>query len=842
MAGRNTAPNFLREGPFNLAGYSDDAVENETPNYDGLEMTVKSVRFTVPEQLSAQKPMNKKMSEDDFSVVPCEYREDGKVESFGSTNSGAVSIDVSPKCFTKLEIISAKEIAKLLRWFHGAIFFGIAFSILFVILANTVYLEKDVVGNSTARYYKLSSQWEITLSVTSILCFVYAVCLATLYTSRMVRFKRQDRTHEQVWVILLTIAAAMYLNPHENIVRIMNEAGYSLDTAQWYKPISRMYDSIRDTSFTASTLFYVWATVHSYRITSGKLGIWFYLPKVTLVVFYVLIKQLAFWRFNIYMSEMPIASGVAMLYLYGTLKLWPLSGVLCVIAVTLFELALGAWIVHQINITRSFLKGIDYMKYRTKQIGLRFFLYHNLTFYIVFWSCYLILLLGLPPGAQLVAMQFFKVSYVEVQYVQFGLAILYLSYVTVEAYVNLPADAIGLRGWLQPQSPKLDGLLEPISYRKREIRAQELQTNCFVMETHVIMFNFAWLVYYHNTPKMSKLKSSGGFNLAYVVSEQVSSPETDTHALLIDREDRIVVSFRGTNSWRNLQTDLKAFHVKMNRVLPTASDGAFNSNEMSFGSVSHALLESRDGNDAKLHRGFADAYRSVAERVMTGIREMLSDHQRPVFITGHSLGGALAVICAFDCVLTLGLSAKDLYVATYGSPRVGNAAFRRLYDESIPASWRVSVAPDIVAKLPKVGYQHVGKKVMLTTAGDLFISPNSLELSLGDGDATSLIYHRKASYLLAMRSWCNRHDNGSYKPNFWDWPFSADDRRRWPDAVSKKARTNDRDRHRRNLLHQDAMIDAMNVSRTVNSKDRAIGNWSRLCRRLLLNESVHRIR
>lgn len=827
----------------NLSFLPENTDANVSTSHDDFAMDVKSIRFVVPPRSFTTKKSGEKLSDDDFSVVSSEHYAIQHSAGFSAAkNEEAVSINFTARRFTKLEIISAKGVTKLLWWFHGAVLFGTSFSILFVILANTVYLKVDTLGDIKARYYSLSSQWEWLLSVASVLCFLYATCLATVYTSRMVRLRRQDRTHEQVWVILLTIAAAMYLSPYENIARIMKGAGYNLREEPWYDHISRMYDSLRDASFTASTLFYVWATVHSYRILSGRLGWRFYLPKVMLVIFYMFLKQFAFWRFNIYMSEMPIASVVAMLYLYGALKSWPLPGVFCVIAVTVFELMLVTWIVYQISITRNFLKGKDYMKHRTKQIGLRFFLYHNLTFYSVFWLCYLILLLGLPPGAQLAAMKFFGVSYVEVQYVPFGLTVLYLSYVTVEAYVNLPADAIGLRGWLNPQAPDLDGILEPITYRKREVPAQELQTNCFVMETHVMLFNFAWLVYYYNTPKMSKLRNTRRNNFVYEVSEQVSNIETDTHALLVDGNDRIVVSFRGTNSWRNLRTDLKAFHVKMNRVLPTLfGDSEDICNGGSLGSVSHAILGSRDGQDAKIHRGFAAAYKSVAVRVIQGIKKMQAERPRPVFLTGHSLGGALATICAYDCVLKLDIGARDLYVATYGSPRVGNGAFRRLYDEAVPASWRVSIAADLVTKLPKVGYQHVGKKVMLTTAGDLFIDPNSLELSIWDGDATSLIYHRKASYLLAMRSWCSRNDNGSYRPSFWDWPSSADDRRRWPDAISDVARTNDMDEHRRNLLHQDAMIDALNLSKADNSHDGAIENWSRLSRRLLLNDAVHRI-
>lgn len=833
---------FLRSTP-------DSSADREKSNitagasYDDSAMNVKSIRFQVPRQAMASNLQEESIAieGDDFSVVSSEDLPRYSAGFSSTEREQAVSINLSARNFTKLEIITAKEVGKLLFLFHCFISFGILFTVMFVVLVNTIYLKFDILGDVQARYYDIPSKGKQLLSIANIVCFLYAISLAAVYTSRMVRLRRQDRTHEQVWVILLTIAAAMYLNPHESAARIMSEAGFNLSKERWYDPIFRLYDSLRDASFTASTVFYVWATVHSYRILSGKLRINFYVPKVSVVLLYILLKQIAFWRFSIYMSEMPIASAVAMLHLYRTLGLWPLSGVLCVAGVTLFEILLVSWIIYQIRVTRSFLEGKDYMKYRTKQIGVRFFLYHNLTFYMVFWSCYLIMLLGLPPGAQLAAMKFFNVSYVEVQYVPFGLTVLYLSYVTVEAYVNLPADAVGLRGWLYPSASSVEGVLAPITYRKREVPTNELQTNCFVMETHCIMFNFAWFVYYYNTPKMSKLKTKCWAKFDYEVSEMISNPDTDTHALLIDAEDRIIVSFKGTSSSTNLKTDFKTLHRKLSRVLPTATDAHVQANFMSLGSVSHTIMSSRDGQAAKLHRGFAEAYMSVSERVMKGIQRLYKEEPRPIFLTGHSLGGALATICAFDCFLGLELTAGDLYVATYGSPRVGNGAFRRLYDEAVPASWRVVVAPDLVTKLPKVGYEHVGKKVMLTSAGDLLIDPNLLELSMWNGDGTSLVYHTKSSYLLAMKSWCNRNDNGAYKPPFWDWPFSRHDERRWPDAVTEKARTNESDEHRKHLLHQDAMIDALNGEKATNSHDRAIENWARLSRRLLLNSAVHRI-
>jgi hypothetical protein len=50
--------------------------------------------------------------------------------------------------------------------------------------------------------------------------------------------------------------------------------------------------------------------------------------------------------------------------------------------------------------------------------------------------------------------------------------------------------------------------------------------------------------------------------------------------------------------------------------------------------------------------------------------------QKPLFITGHSLGGGLATIAAYR-LMKMGLNVTGLY--TFGSPRVGNGAFVRSF-------------------------------------------------------------------------------------------------------------------------------------------------------------------
>lgn len=78
-------------------------------------------------------------------------------------------------------------------------------------------------------------------------------------------------------------------------------------------------------------------------------------------------------------------------------------------------------------------------------------------------------------------------------------------------------------------------------------------------------------------------------------------------------------------------------------------------------------------------------------------------------------------------------------------------------------------------------YCHVGKKVVLTSDGQIFLDPNTLDTVLTSGPSASFVYHRKAAYLLAFRAWSDRH-HGSEKCGLWDWPYARDDVRRFGHA------------------------------------------------------------
>ncbi|KAI1692254.1 papain family cysteine protease domain-containing protein [Ditylenchus destructor] len=72
-----------------------------------------------------------------------------------------------------------------------------------------------------------------------------------------------------------------------------------------------------------------------------------------------------------------------------------------------------------------------------------------------------------------------------------------------------------------------------------------------------------------------------------------------------------------------------------------------------------------------------------------------------IFFTGHSLGGAFASLAAFTTATEKIREAKDIYVYTFGQPRVGGLKYAEQFDEmGFAASYRVVNSEDLVPHLP----------------------------------------------------------------------------------------------------------------------------------------------
>jgi pimeloyl-ACP methyl ester carboxylesterase len=101
------------------------------------------------------------------------------------------------------------------------------------------------------------------------------------------------------------------------------------------------------------------------------------------------------------------------------------------------------------------------------------------------------------------------------------------------------------------------------------------------------------------------------------------------------------------------------------------------------------------------HQGFTAIYSSARKGILSALAK-LPEH-KPLYITGHSLGGALATLCAVD-VAENSAFAKP-HVFTYGSPRVGDPAFAKAFAAHTARSYRIANPMDIVTMTPPSIFQ-----------------------------------------------------------------------------------------------------------------------------------------
>lgn len=186
-----------------------------------------------------------------------------------------------------------------------------------------------------------------------------------------------------------------------------------------------------------------------------------------------------------------------------------------------------------------------------------------------------------------------------------------------------------------------------------------------------------------------------------ITPEFIDQPNTDTQcAIVLEAAGKsIYIAFRGSEKRMDWDTNLNFGQAAFEFQQEVVRKQIVQNREQ----VYPYAGESR--SNAKMHQGFTAAYLSVRNQ----IHDYLRTHPvSNVTLTGHSLGGALATLCAVDVQYNF-LSQVAIEVYTFGSPRVGNDGFRESFNRRVPDSYRFVYGMDMVAALPRPwqGYRHV---------------------------------------------------------------------------------------------------------------------------------------
>lgn len=142
------------------------------------------------------------------------------------------------------------------------------------------------------------------------------------------------------------------------------------------------------------------------------------------------------------------------------------------------------------------------------------------------------------------------------------------------------------------------------------------------------------------------------------------------------------------------------------------------SDEIEDWGINVRVYQNEFNDNGKVHRGFRKAYLSVREELFC----KLENNTLPAFITGHSLGAALAILATSE------ICEKAYFNAcyTFGSPRIGNPDFvNSIQTEAI---YRIVNNSDVITTIPidfaNIIYQHIGKAILIDENGKLYSDLN----------------------------------------------------------------------------------------------------------------------
>ena len=109
----------------------------------------------------------------------------------------------------------------------------------------------------------------------------------------------------------------------------------------------------------------------------------------------------------------------------------------------------------------------------------------------------------------------------------------------------------------------------------------------------------------------------------------------------------------------------------------------------------------------RVHRGF----KAEVDEIWPYLEKELEANTKPLWFCGHSLGGAMANICAGRCMLSY-IRSEPEELFTYGSPRIG---CRRYVNHVKVKHYRWVNNNDIVTRIPPpwLGYRHNGEEMYL---------------------------------------------------------------------------------------------------------------------------------
>ena len=266
-----------------------------------------------------------------------------------------------------------------------------------------------------------------------------------------------------------------------------------------------------------------------------------------------------------------------------------------------------------------------------------------------------------------------------------------------------------------------------------DFHRDSLLENAFSFRTALSLARAADLAYEDDSETLGAVIADWGMKPAVIFSHD------ETEGFIARDDELVVLAFRGTVSITDWLRNLK--------------------------------IARREVEMGKVHGGFHEGLEAVwADHVEPTLREA-ADSGHKVWITGHSLGGALATLAAAWCHEWLDVAG----VYTFGQPLVGNRSFARLFNSKFHNRFHRFVnASDIVPKVPPAPlFAHVDQRVRFDKEGDIIEESSSRDLGEEEIEAMSEEEFEEIQRLLEVHEYALDEDEDGARGLLPNLPFMS---------------------------------------------------------------------
>jgi len=694
----------------------------------------------------------------------------------------------------KLETMSANVLDNIINLWFIVYLIAIGLLIFYPIAANT-FLKKELTFNTSPTttetvgvVWRDGTDFALgDIIFRSILCFILLVTL-TIFVYHLLKTKRKNRVLCQYLVIMLAASSILALFPWQVLdyspsLKSEPEVNEAM-LEQRIDSVSTKLMTVFRGLFLLVANWYIWIKARAVCLNI-PMGWKMYVWPTCICLLDLLVYYLGFFGAKLVWNP-GIPFALSNVILAGVIGVGtPYISVfqfLILFSNSIISIYILAVVLMWLGRADAALKGLSYSIFHSEHVSFQFFranffqylIFHIVTSFVQSFSSPLAFQSIIPKVTGIGAVISWQLD---------ASSVVLIYFVFLELITVFPVRAADpLQCWKTVDIANWQDNQIKIWRNEKYDEKGELviHPRIFILDSIVLMINFCFLAYEFNNksevvPVLENFKDPRFKLVAHIKNE-----ELDSHAGVFEGEDRIIVAFRGTKSTINVKSDLQATSIPLSRVLeneftPDAHESFMHLVEEAPELVQKArwlteetvamVHDSEKG--ARVHSGFGLAYKSVGAEIICLVAALLEKKERPVYIAGHSLGGAMATICAFHFTRVFPqLMPNRLFVVTCGSPRVGNAMFRRIFEKSVFNYWRMAFAGDPIPKVPSAPFSHVGNRVIVRVDGEIILDPTKVEVWNNKRVRIVLPYHKMWSYRRAVEVWCQLYIP-NYVPFFW---------------------------------------------------------------------------